>query len=116
MTYDAMGRMASERDTEFYYDTSWRVILEQTPTGGDSLRTDGPGEGYDDEGYPVAPYGLPEEAQPEHGQSRLITSGVTNYEFVWSPVYIDALIARDADTRTIRPTRPPHASTPSTTA
>src|SRR5206468_1622346 len=64
------------------------------------------GDGFDDEGYPVAPYGLPEERNPNGNAggggggslNSIITTDLINIEYVWSPTYIDAMIVRDRDT------------------
>jgi RHS repeat-associated protein len=73
--YDGLGRRivetVDEEDRDFYYSSSWQLLEERVPGEGGG---GGGGDGFTASGTQTA------------------------VQYVWSPVYVDAMILRDRDT------------------
>ena len=111
--YDALGRRITETrpnlvnspTTHLYYSANWQVILEQTTTASTGGQQNGadPGGGDGGDGGDLGTTTTGGGGNDGGGIHKPIvrsfaTSGVSNrYEYVWSPVYVDAMVLRDKD-------------------
>ena len=97
-TYDANGNMLTdETDKQFVYD-GWNRLKIVKNSGGTTLAT----YAYDARGYRVRETRSGTTTDLYYSDQWQVleesVSGTAKISYVWSPVYVDAMIARDRDT------------------
>ena len=99
-TYDANGNMTGDETGKLFVYDAWNRMVAVKTSGGTVLKT----YGYDSLNHRVSETvsGVTTDLYYSAGWQVLEerVGGVTRVSNVWSPVYVDAMIARDRDTDT----------------
>ncbi len=96
-TYDANGNMTKDETGKQYTFDAWNRLKVVKDSGGTTLVT----YGYDARNYRIVELGSSTRDLYYNSNWQLLeerVGGTAQQSFVWSPVYVDAMIARDRDT------------------
>ncbi len=97
-TYDANGNMTGDETGKLFVYDAWNRLVAVKNSGGTTLKT----YGYDGMNRRVSETASSATTDLYYSANWQIleerVAGVTTVSYVWSPVYVDAMIARDRDT------------------